>query len=110
MPTPATEQKHSPLPWRTVGAAILSADGKQVASTYPRDGDNNPIRSLETDDANQALMIQAVNSHAALVSILQDVGQWLEAGLSRGQISRATVNRDGDLVSQIRSALATLNK
>lgn len=40
-----------------------------------------------------------------LLQLLGDVGQWLEAGLSRGQISRGTANRDGDLVSQIRAAV-----
>lgn len=44
-----------------------------------------------------------------LVALLADVGRWLEAALTRGQISRGTANRDGDLVSQIRTLLAEID-
>lgn len=43
-----------------------------------------------------------------MAELLGDIGQWLEAALTRGQISRGTANRDGDLVTQIRALLARI--
>lgn len=55
---------------------------------------------------DQARMEFCVNTFPDLLQLLTDAGQWLEAGLTRGQISRGTANRDGDLVTQIRAVLA----
>lgn len=40
------------------------------------------------------------------LTVLKDVGSWLETHLELGHINAGTANRDGDLVSQIRAAIA----
>src|SRR5690242_1518075 len=54
-------------------------------------------------DSEQARLLQAAPE---LLQILQDVRAWLELHLEQGNINAGTANRDGDLVSQIRAAIA----
>lgn len=92
---------HKPLSWtHDAGHAIFYTEEKA-----------NGIRTYRIDDkgifteADAAFIVKAVNNHDALVSMLQDVGSWLETHLALGHINAGTVNRDGDLVSQIREVL-----
>ena len=50
--------------------------------------------------------LSTYQSAPELLQLLTDVGQWLEVALQHGQINRGTANRDGDIVSQIRSAIS----
>jgi len=66
-----------------------------------------------TQDSPMGLAIKKVgvkpNLIAAapeLLELLKDINKWLNLHLSLGHIDAGTVNRDGDLVSQIRAAIA----
>ena len=48
--------------------------------------------------------LKAVN--AEMLELLHDINQWFTVQLKRGTINAGTANRDGDLVSQIRAAIA----
>lgn len=89
--------KYGSKSWDIVGCEI----------NKPMLGQNwNKLATVFCDEANAALIVRAVNSHDALVSILKDVSTWLETNLELGLINAGTANRDSDLVSQIRQALA----
>jgi len=100
--------QHTPGPWTIFNHYN---DERERTNAIYSNGDGTKIASVEVwrglmpeaeSEANARLIAVAPE----LLALLQDVGQWLEAGLSRGQISRGTANRDGDLVSQIRSVIA----
>lgn len=86
--------QHTPGPWIKDRNLITDQDGQEIATaTYRQSGHVQ---------ANAHLIAAAPE----MLALLTDVGQWLEIGLQRGQINRGTANRDGDLVSQIRAAIA----
>lgn len=103
--------KHTPGLWTysAESRSDLEPTNRQVTAPHP---DNGPIRKRiatvyygETPaerEANARLIAAAPE----LLALLCDVGNWIECGLARGQINRGTANRDGDLVSQIRAAIA----
>lgn len=87
---------HTPGPWH-----VERACGRY--EIWPKDqGQTHSYIGTIQEEANARLIAAAPE----LLELLIDIGQWLEAGLTRGQISRATVNRDGDLVTQIRAVIA----
>lgn len=97
---------HTPGPWTEssdgkIPVAIANLERKVGIAIVESGLGHGPVDFREV--AANARLIAAAPE---LLVLLQDVGQWLEAGLSRGQISRGTANRDGDLVSQIRSVIA----
>jgi hypothetical protein len=61
-----TTQKNTPTPWKIAGGYhLLGADGKQIA-TFVKSDDWE-----KEQQANQALTLTAVNSHAELVEALK---------------------------------------
>ncbi len=96
---------HTPLPWKVThkvftGRYWIEASDETTVATIL-----DPMNSQEVK-ANAAFVVRACNSHDELVSLIKDVGNWLEVHLELGHINAGTGNRDGDLVSQIRAAIA----
>lgn len=69
---------HSTLPWRT-GAAhedaelIYDAEDNIVASTEDTSKFSRSIETEARENANAALIVQAVNSHADLLPLLKEL-------------------------------------
>lgn len=106
---------HSPAPWRTIGAAVLAADGKQVAATYPQDVNGDPIRSIEEDDANLFLICAAPALKAALEKAEAAMSQLLSAAVMAPKTVRQFPpfalgeNMVDDALANTRQALALAN-
>lgn len=64
---------HSPLPWRIDGSGILDANGDCITAEFidPKGVSDDYYVAPEPDD--QALIVRAVNAHAALVSALEEM-------------------------------------
>ena len=96
---------HTPGPWTSyvMEDGNFGINGRHPVKGFQPESECwlATVHPVEGTSANARL----ISSAPELLALLQDVGQWLEAGLSRGQISRGTANRDGDLVSQIRAAI-----
>lgn len=100
-------QNHSPLPWddelskRRICFDVVAHDGSWVAACFPLANiSHEPTpEDFARAEANAALIVRAVNSHAALVTVLQSFP---------GFTDDAAV---GDAwVERVRAALATATK
>lgn len=85
--------QHTPTPWKWANGQLVSMEGEIIAE---KNDDGSP---------DAAYIVRAVNSHEELLSLMKDVGNWLEVHLELGHINAGTGNRDGDLVSQIRAVI-----
>lgn len=86
---------HTPGPWTLkegFGTTVLNSDGRLL---------NLDARTNE-GMANARLIAAAPE----LLSLIKDFGDWLEVHLELGHINAGTANRNGDLVSQIRTVIA----
>jgi hypothetical protein len=97
-----TNYNHTPGPWQIHQNEfcqwIGNENGKaQLAKVFHPAG-----MKPETAQANARL----ISSAPELLALLTDVGAWLETHLAKGKINCGTANRNGDLVSQIRAAIA----
>lgn len=97
---PSNAGKFTPGPWHR----NIRAGGKYSTVFAGRNTHVAHVCQQPTGDETEA-NIDLVAAAPALLALLVDVGQWLETGLSRGEINRGTANRDGDLVTQIRAAI-----
>ena len=112
-----SEAKHSPLPWRAPSAGIYAADGQMVASlgtptcvkSATAANHGNARAAAETIDANAALIVRAVNSHADLLAACEKVEMVLaNAAREHGSPPERKVDRDWLLYwsSELRAARA----
>lgn len=87
----ASETKHTPTPWRaaqTRASEVIWADSI-IAILWDGSGTIGCAAATETDRANAALIVRAVNAHDALVRALRETKAWIE--------TLRTVNRDRSL-------------
>ncbi len=89
-------------------AQAIQRDTESIATVYEvQDRQAAPaIKVFDVDTASGYIHERRIAKAAEMRELLVDIGRWLDAALSRGQINRSTGNRDGDLVSQIRAVLA----
>jgi len=123
MPTPATEQKHTPTPYsyEAKGTKLFIDGADDLTVAYL---DRAGVRDRATYEANAEFIVQACNSHAALVSALSDLlaqitGPAMVHGNGCGNDGKKT-GLSGEEFSALRKAridaassalaLATLNK
>ena len=81
--------KHTPLPWKTHAVddcSIVNNDGNFAASTFI-DADDYE-ENHERREADAALIVQAVNSHAALTEAVRDMIEALETAQAFIEISK----------------------
>jgi hypothetical protein len=76
------ETKHTPTPWHRAGDYIVSEDEIAVAEI------TNPCLASQTEDANAAFIVRAVNAHEALVRALREL---IEAAEEDGRPDRPCV-------------------
>lgn len=91
--------QHTSGPWLVMNSH--RKDACEIIHQRSEDDRTDHICSLDAYIGNRA-NARLIAAAPELLELLID----LEAALSKGQISRATVNRDGDLVTQIRAAIS----
>lgn len=113
MNTKPQDVTHTPLPWQSAGCGIYQSDqwqdgiqngGRLIGTTYAAENDPNDNQVPSDQDlANAALIVRAVNSHAALVEALKDIGlQCCQTRLAAGIGRSAKKNRMDFLLGSLR--------
>lgn len=100
---------HTPTPWmvdgeaRYAGFRIIDGNKRSVAA-FP----STSTRPPEERNANAALIVKAVNNHAQLVGMLQDVLEYLDGDVDviDGPEGQQLPNRAMRLVQEIEGVLA----
>ena len=91
--------KHTPLPWRvgrnSTDYCVFHGDEKFVADCDTSDD----MEGTDEDIANAAIIVRAVNSHAALVDAVKTLSLVLKAACSdsRGAVADALEKADAAL-------------
>jgi hypothetical protein len=73
-----SEKKFTPILWVFDGYNILADEGKTIVTTV-----DGSCRHSDTDEANAALIVKAVNNHEKLVDMLQEIMKYSAATLAR---------------------------
>ena len=109
----ASQTKHTPLPWQY--SHRETSDGMYSTQVYDEAGETiatlawYPVQegslTRTAREANAALIVRAVNSHAELVAALEHVSDWFKRDEDSGDELLWT---DGyrDLCETVRTALA----
>lgn len=97
---------HSPLPWCVApypGHVSVVGEPRLVASTRGY-MDSRDSGSMDTNDANAAFIVRAVNNHDALLAALKAVTERME--LTRDYMLGNADLEDVDAVERARNAIA----
>ena len=101
--------KHTPGPWEVSNEdTIIGPQGNVVAECcgYSVKATDATLRKQGGREANAHFIVRACNNFDDMLALLEDISRWFDHHLTKGTINAGTANRDGDLVSQIRAAIA----